>query len=119
MNFSPCFSIITLLKIKGLANMFAIVELNGEQFKIDSATDKIRVQYLDGLAVGASVSFDKVLLSEANGKTTLGGSPKITASVAAHDRDETIIVFKKKRRKDYRRTNGHRQKFTVLNVSIA
>jgi large subunit ribosomal protein L21 len=99
--------------------MFAIVELNGEQYKVDSTTDKLRVQYLDGVTVGTPVSFDKVLLTENGGKVTVGGSAKITASVAAHDRDETIIVFKKKRRKDYRRTNGHRQKFTVLNVSIA
>ncbi len=91
--------------------MFAIVTLSGQQYKIDDATQELRVQYLADKNIGDAVAFDNVLHSD--------GKSNIKATVARHDRDETIIVFKKKRRKGYRRTNGHRQKFTVLNVSIA
>jgi large subunit ribosomal protein L21 len=99
--------------------MFAIVELNGQQYKVDDAMKTLRVQYLADKEVGASVNFDKVLLSEAKGSVALGGKANISATVASHDRDETVIVFKKKRRKGYRKMNGHRQNYTLLNVSIA
>ena len=97
--------------------MFAIVELNGEQYRIDQGMKTLRVQYLGG-DVGAKVSFDKVLFTAAdNGNAKVGGNAKIGATVASHGRDEKIIVFKKKRRKRYRVTKGHRQDFTVLNIS--
>lgn len=97
--------------------MFAIVELNGEQYRIDQGMTTLRVQYLGG-EPGAKVSFDKVLFTVAdNGDSKLGGTAKIGATVASHGRDEKIIVFKKKRRKRYRVTNGHRQNFTVLSIS--
>jgi large subunit ribosomal protein L21 len=97
--------------------MFAIVELNGEQYRIDPGMKTLRVQYLGGDA-GAKVSFDKVLFTQAdNGDANVGGKAKIGATIASHGRDEKIVVFKKKRRKRYRVTKGHRQDFTVLNIS--
>jgi large subunit ribosomal protein L21 len=97
--------------------MFAIVELNGEQYRIDPGMKTLRVQYL-GNDIGATVSFDKVLFTQAdNGDGKLGGKATISATVASHGRDEKIIVFKKKRRKRYRVTKGHRQNFTVLSIS--
>ncbi|MDP4220584.1 MAG: 50S ribosomal protein L21 [Bacteroidota bacterium] len=97
--------------------MFAIVEFRGEQYRIDHGAKQLRVAYFDGAEVGKSVSFDKILLAQGNdGKTALGGSAKIEASVAGHDRDAKIIVFKKKRRKRYRVTKGHVQNFTILDI---
>ena len=100
--------------------MFAIVEFKGEQIKIDGSKPQIRVAYLGDAKIGSVIKFDKVLLSQgSNGAVALGGSPKITATVASHGRDTKIIVFKKHRRKRYRVTNGHRQHFTILDVSLA
>jgi large subunit ribosomal protein L21 len=97
--------------------MFAIVELNGEQYRIDSGMKTLRVQYLGGNA-GDKVSFDKVLFTQADGgNAQVGGTAKIGATVASHGRDEKITVFKKKRRKRYRVTKGHRQDYTMLTIS--
>lgn len=109
-----------MLKIAQITNMFAIVEYKGEQIKIDGTTSQIRVPYLGDHKIGAHIQFDKMLLSQgSNGAVALGGSLKITATVAGHGRDAKIIVFKKHRRKRYRVTNGHRQNYTLLDVSFA
>ena len=98
--------------------MFAIVEFRGEQYRIEDGAKQLRVAYFDGAKDGESVKFGKVLLTEgSDGKIAVGGSVKLEATFAEHDRDTKIIVFKKKRRKRYRVTNGHRQNFTVLNIS--
>ena len=98
--------------------MLAIVELNGEQYRIDDSMKQLRVAYIDGTEPGQAVSFDKILLAQAaGGAVTLGGKAKIGATVASHGRDAKIIVFKKRRRKGYRKTAGHRQDFTMLNIN--
>jgi large subunit ribosomal protein L21 len=98
--------------------MFAIVEFRGEQYRIDEGAKQLRVAYFDGAEGGKKVNFDKVLLAlGSDGKAVLGGSAKIDATFAEHDRDSKIVVFKKKRRKRYRVTNGHTQNFTVLNIN--
>ncbi|MFI5263794.1 MAG: 50S ribosomal protein L21 [Candidatus Kapaibacterium sp.] len=98
--------------------MFAIVEFRGEQYRIDEGAKQLRVAYFDGAKDGENVKFDKVLLAQgSDGKTALGGKAKIEATFASHDRDSKIIVFKKKRRKRYRTTNGHIQNFTTLNIN--
>jgi len=97
--------------------MFAIVEFRGEQYRIEDGAKQLRVAYIDGAKDGESVKFDKVLLAEgSDGKVAVGGKANIEATVAGHDRDSKIIVFKKKRRKRYRTTNGHIQNFTTLNI---
>lgn len=97
--------------------MFAIIELNGEQYRIDDSTKQLRVAYIDGAEAGSSVAFGNVLLTEAaGGAVALGGKVKINATVASHGRDAKIIVFKKNRRKGYRKLNGHRQNFTTLDI---
>ncbi|MEI8135275.1 MAG: 50S ribosomal protein L21 [bacterium] len=98
--------------------MFAIVEFRGEQYRIEEGAKQLRVAYIDGAEAGAKMTFDKVLLAQgADGKIALGGAIKIDATFSEHDRDEKIIVFKKKRRKRYRVTNGHKQNFSVLNIN--
>lgn len=98
--------------------MFAIIEFRGEQYRIDEGAKQLRVAYIDGAEAGKKITIDNVLFTQgSDGKIALGGSAKIDASIAEHDRDSKIIVFKKKRRKRYRVTNGHVQNFTVLNIN--
>ncbi len=91
--------------------MFAIVEISGEQFKIDDSMTTLRVPYMAGAAEGQEVSLDNVLFSD--GKS--GAKP--LATVRGHIRGEKVIVFHKKRRKRYRKTNGHTQRYTELAIS--
>ncbi len=97
--------------------MFAIVEINGQQFKVTN-DQEIFVHRLQN-AEGDSVTFDKVLLVS-DDKNTQIGSPVLKASVGAtvleHVKGDKVIVFKKKRRKGYRVKNGHRQYFTKLKI---
>lgn len=98
--------------------MFAIVEISGEQFKIDGSSKKLRVPFMADAQIGQPVNIDNVLVSQdAKGGVTLGGTAGITATVAGHTRGEKVIVFHKKRRKGYRKTNGHTAKFTELELS--
>jgi large subunit ribosomal protein L21 len=97
--------------------MFAIVEISGEQYKIDNTTKSLRVAYMSGAEAGQKVAIDRVLLTQdKGGKVALNGKASIAASVAGHSRGEKVIVFKKKRRKGYRVTNGHTQRYTELNI---
>lgn len=101
--------------------MFAIVEIAGQQFKVESGQE-IFVHRLDA-AEGDSVSFDKILMtSDGNnanvGTPTVAGSVK--ATVLSHMKGDKVIVFKKKRRKGYKVKNGHRQSFSKIKIdSIA
>jgi large subunit ribosomal protein L21 len=98
--------------------VYAIVDIGGRQFK---ATPEavLRVPKIDA-EVGGEVTLDKVMLWS-DDKSVEVGSPfvegkSIQAEVVRHGKDKKIIVFKKKRRKKYRRTNGHRQQFTELRL---
>ncbi|MCX7880776.1 MAG: 50S ribosomal protein L21 [Ignavibacteria bacterium] len=97
--------------------MVAVVEIGGFQFKVEP-NSLIKTQLLH-FQPGESVEFDKVLFLENEGKK-LVGTPylpaKVIASVVAHGKDDKVIVFKKKRRKNYRRLRGHRQHFTLLEI---
>jgi large subunit ribosomal protein L21 len=101
--------------------MYAIVDIAGKQFKVEK--DKsIYTPSLQG-EEGASVEFDKVLLFEEDGKVNLGlptvKGIKVTGKIVGHGKGDKIIVFKKKRRKGYKKKNGHRQGYTkVLIESI-
>lgn len=96
--------------------MYAIVEIAGQQFKV-SKDQKV---YVNRLAAeeGANVTFDKVFLVDNAGAITLG-APAITgasvgAKVLKHLQGDKVIVFKKKRRKGYKKKNGHRQALTQI-----
>ena len=98
--------------------MYAVVDVAGSQIKVQEG-DRIRVSRL--LAeTGETVTFDNVLLLGGDGETQIG-APKIDwahveASVLGHGRGKKVIVFKMKRRKGYRRKNGHRQPFTEIQI---
>jgi large subunit ribosomal protein L21 len=99
--------------------MYAIVEIAGQQFKVQK-DQKIFVHRLNAEA-GQKIDFDKVLLIENDGKITLGApaieGANVTAEVMEHVKGDKVIVFRKKRRKGYRKKNGHRQQFTAITIS--
>lgn len=91
--------------------MYAIVEIAGKQFKVEK--DKyIYTHRLSGDA-GSSVTFEKVMLVDNSGKISVGlpniKGASVTGKVLEHIRDNKVLVFKKKRRKGYKKKNGHRQ----------
>ena len=99
--------------------MYAIVEIAGQQFKVEK-DQKVFVHRLNA-EVGAKLDFDKVLLVDNDGKITLGApainGAKVSAEVLDHVKGNKVIVFKKKRRKGYQKSNGHRQQFTTIKIS--
>ncbi len=99
--------------------MFAVIRTGGKQYKV-AANDVISVEKLPGEA-GATVELDEVLML-GNGADTTIGAPLVEgacvrATVLEQMRAPKILVFKKKRRKNYRRTRGHRQDLTVLRIT--
>jgi large subunit ribosomal protein L21 len=99
--------------------MYAIVRIGGLQFKA-TPNAILRVPKLEA-EVGGSVTFGDVLLWS-DGKSTQVGSPlvagkSVSGEVVRHGRADKIVVFKKKRRKNYRRKNGHRQWYTEIRLT--
>src|SRR5690606_6049027 len=98
--------------------MYAIVEIAGQQFKV-SKDQKVFVHRLDA-EEGKNVNFSKVLLLDNNGAITLGApaieGASVEAKVLQHLKGDKVIVFKKKRRKGYKKKNGHRQSLTQIEV---
>ena len=97
--------------------MYAVIKTGGKQYKVAQG-DKLRVEKLTA-SVGDTVTFDEVLL--VGGDAIKIGAPlvagaKVEAKVVAQDREKKIIVFKFRRRKNYRRKNGHLQPFTALQI---
>jgi len=96
--------------------MYAIVEIAGHQFKVSK---DLKV-YVNRLASeeGSKITFDKVLLLDDNGTITLGApaieGASVEAKVLQHLKGDKVIVFKKKRRKGYKKRNGHRQYLTQI-----
>ena len=98
--------------------MYAVIQTGGKQYRVAQG-DQLRVERLPG-DKGSTLTFDKVLML--GGDTTQVGTPlvagaKVTATIVAQDRAKKIIVFKLKRRKNYRRKAGHRQPFTALQIT--
>ena len=98
--------------------MYAIVETAGQQFKV-AKDQKVYVHRLQA-EEGKKVTFDKVLLLDDNGNVTVGApvidGAAVEAKVVKHLKGDKVIVFKKKRRKGYRKKNGHRQYLTEIVV---
>jgi large subunit ribosomal protein L21 len=99
--------------------MYAIVDIAGQQFKVEPK-QRVYVHRLDAKE-GESVEFNNVLLLDNNGAITVGTplveGARVAAKVLAHVKGDKVIVFKKRRRKGYRKLNGHRQYFTQLFIS--
>ena len=98
--------------------MYAIVEIAGQQFKV-AKDQKVFVNRLAG-EEGDKVSFDNVLLLDDNGSVTVGApaidGAQVSAKVVKHLKGDKVIVFKKKRRKGYRKKNGFRAYLTELSI---
>ena len=99
--------------------MFAVVEIAGQQYKVTKA-DKLFVPLLTE-KIGSKVKFEKVLLVGDDKQTKLGtpyvSGASIEATVLGHVKDEKVVVFKKKKRKGYKVTRGHRQQYTEIEIT--
>ena len=98
--------------------MYAVVEIAGQQFKVEK-DQKVYVNRLEGKE-GSKISFDNILMLDNSGKIVLGNpvvkGASVEAKIVKHLKDDKIIVFKKKRRKGYKVKNGHRQALTQILV---
>ena len=99
--------------------MFAVFKTGGKQFRAEPGAT-LQVPSLDA-EPGSTVTFDDVLLASGGDDVSVGApqvkGATVTAEVIAHDRAKKITVFKRKRRKGYRRKQGHRQGYTVIRVA--
>ena len=100
--------------------MYAIVEINGQQFKATEGA-KLFVHHMKDAQQGQSVEFEKVLLVDNDGAVKVGaptvdGAKVVCEVVNPLVKGDKVIVFKMKRRKDYRKKNGHRAQFTQVTV---
>lgn len=98
--------------------MYAIVEIAGQQFKV-AKDQKVFVHRLNG-EEGASMNFDNVLLIDNDGKVDVGApaidGAQVSAKILRHLKGDKVIVFKKKRRKGYKKKNGHRQHLSEIQI---
>ena len=95
--------------------MFAIVRTGGKQYRV-AAGDKIAVEKLPGEA-GDTVTLDDVLLAGDGGEIKDSKGLAVSAEIIAQERSEKVVVFKKRRRHNYRRKQGHRQSITLLRIT--
>src|SRR5690606_25094451 len=94
--------------------MFAIVRTGGKHYRV-AAGDKIAVEKIEG-AAGDTVSLGDILLAGDGGEVKDAKGLTVSAEIIAQTRGEKVIVFKKRRRHNYRRRNGHRQSLTLLRI---
>jgi large subunit ribosomal protein L21 len=98
--------------------MFAVIKSGGKQYRVTPG-QTIRLEKMAG-EVGSKVKLSEVLLVDNDGNISIGAplvaNASIEATVVEHDRSKKILVFKKKRKKQYRRTRGHRQDFTAVRI---
>ena len=98
--------------------MYAVVDIAGKQFKVEK--DQYLYTPLLDAEEGTTVQFDKVLLIDTDGVIRVGSplikGATISGKVLEHVKDNKVIIFKKKRRKGYAVKNGHRQKFTKVQI---
>jgi len=99
--------------------MYAIVEIAGQQFKVQK-DQRVYVHRLEA-EEGNKVEFDRVLLLDDNGTVSVGApvieGVKVQATVLKHLKGDKVIIFKKKRRKGYRKKNGHRQYLSQIVIN--
>ena len=98
--------------------MYVVVEINGQQFKAEQGK-KLFVHHIQNAESGAVVEFDKVLLVDNDGEVKIGtptveGAKVVCEIVSPLVKGDKVLVFHKKRRKGYRKLNGHRQQFSEV-----
>jgi large subunit ribosomal protein L21 len=98
--------------------MYAIVDIAGQQFKVEKGQE-LFVHRLEG-EKGTKLNFDKVMLIDHDGKTTVGTpvieGAHVEGTIVDHLRGDKLFVFKKKRRKGYKKFNGHRQYLSLVKI---
>jgi len=100
-----------------MAEIYAIFQTGGKQYRV-KAGDIIKVEKIKGAAdAGAKIEFDQILMIGDKVGNPLVPGAKVSAEVVEQTRADKILVFKKKRRHNYRRTKGHRQHITVLKIT--
>ena len=100
--------------------MYAIVEINGQQFKAEQGK-KLFVNHIQTAEAGQTVEFDKVLLVDNDGAITVGapaveGAKVVCEVLTPLVKGDKVLVFHKKRRKGYRKLNGYRHQFTEVSI---
>lgn len=95
--------------------MFAVVRTGGKQYKV-TTKDKFEVARMD-VEAGKSVDLEVLMTSDGKDANIGDKGAKVTAKVLEHTRGDKLVVFKKKRRQNYRRTAGHRQDLTVIEIT--
>ena len=100
--------------------MYAIVEINGQQFKVEEGK-KLFVNHIQNAESGQAVEFEKVLLVDNDGQVTVGapvveGAKVVCEVVSPLVKGDKVLVFHKKRRKGYRKLNGYRHQYTELTI---
>ena len=97
---------------------YAIIRTGGKQYRVEPG-DLLRVESLPG-EVGSDIDFPEVLLTSTEGGLAVGtplvADAKVSARIVAHEKSRKVLVYKKKRRKNYRRHHGHRQNLTTIRV---
>ncbi len=97
---------------------YAIIRTGGKQYRVEPG-DVIRIESLPG-EVGTDIEFPEVLLRQNDAGLSVGAplvsDAKVSGVIMSHEKDQKILVFKKKRRKNYRRHQGHRQQVTAVRV---
>ncbi len=98
--------------------MYAVIKAGGKQYRVDPGKE-IKVEKLQG-EVGASISFDQVLMTSDDGNVKVGKpfleEARVTGRITEQGKNKKILVFKYKRRKGYRKKIGHRQQFTQVMI---
>lgn len=98
--------------------MYAVIKTGGKQYRV-AANDKITIEKLDG-AAGDQITFDNVLMVGNGGSVEIGApfvaGASVVGEIAAQEKADTVYIFKKRRRKHYRRRNGHRQDLTSVTI---
>ncbi|MBX2812182.1 MAG: 50S ribosomal protein L21 [Myxococcales bacterium] len=99
--------------------MYAVVEAGGKQHRVREG-DLVKVEKIEG-DVGAAICLDRVLMVAGDGEPRVGmpvlQGVEVNAEIVRQGKDRKVLVFKKKRRKNYRRMYGHRQPFTHLRIT--
>lgn len=100
-------------------NMYAVIKTGGKQYKV-AAGEKIKVELLDA-EVGAEVTIDQVLAVGNGGELKIGAplvaGATVKATVVSHGKHDKVRIFKLRRRKHYKKSQGHRQNYTELEIS--
>jgi large subunit ribosomal protein L21 len=98
---------------------YAVIATGGKQYKV-SENEIVKVERILG-DVGSKASFDKVIMIGGDGSPKLGkpylSGATVECEIVAHDRHDKVLVFKKKRRKGYKKIRGHRQAFTAVKIA--